>query len=1193
MRRILGTSLKLCGWSIVSVLLVVLLGGALLYMKLSFGSLPLQFLVEPIRQALASELDGVKVDIGDAELKRGAAGGLELRLKKPAFASAGGDGGIEAAEAIVEVDVGALWSGHIAASRIVLLGPRFTIAMSDEGMGRTGQQPTETLAAQRSPALISPKEAAPSPPTLATSTRLDVARVLAEAMAHLRRGNEAASHLKAIGVRDAIVEVETRDRRSVWNVPEMNIDLDHRQKRSVVSGQGHVSVAGEAFGVRFRLDESEKTKTLKLETEVEGVRPASLARNLPHLGLLAALDVGVNALGELELSSAGEVLGGRFHLDLARGGLVPSVGTGLAIAIDGGRLNLTYSGADRRFELLPSTIQLAGNRVRIKGSGVPIVAVAGLAEAGWQVELDSIDGTLAPTGDASAVAIDRMSLRARLWPATGASELTSLVFKAGSAELEARGTMVGGDAAKTNLEGRVGPVGFEAIKALWPQAQAPSLRETVFRSVLRGQVKGGSFRMAMNPGAASRPSGGLRPQFTFSLEAEDLVIATAEGVPPVIVPRALIGSTGEAIEITIPEASLTASANRKLLFKAGSIVLSNLDQPQPQADVSGKAQAALATLAELASRDGVALVKTGQIPAGTDGKVEIQWRATFPVVERLALTDMKLDAKARITEGRIPNVVGQHDVTGATITIGASERTIDVKGDLLLAGIAAKLSGQWILGEGVDRQAPIVLSTRLDTADRRLLGLTIDDIVQGEIPIELQLTPATTETESARVQFNADLTAAELMLDGVAWRKPAGRAARLTFDAARAKKGSNLELQNFRISGEGVAIEGTVYLGPDGQPQAYKFPGFSLNVVSNLSVEGVRRADKVWEVTARGRTFDGGELMRSLYEVDIGKRVKSTGAIDLDARIDTVIGVNDTTVKQVHVRMSRRGDQMTALEFAGLMDGGQPIEARLQQGQGRVVHVRTPDAGQALKTIGFYSSMLGGKGELWVGLDARGSAERSGQIQVSKFRILGDPIVSELVQNSDESRPAIAIGKERPARRVVREEISFDTLRGSFATGSGQVAIESLNAAGPLIGASVRGKMDFRTRSLSLGGTYVPLSGLNRALAGIPLFGELLTGPKGDGIIGITFAVDGPMSKPNVIINPLSMVAPGVLREIFQMAPDNPRVTPSEVSRPPGAGPRVRSSDPESHRGPSKTQPGGGGRVIDGWTSERAPPTRQ
>ncbi len=120
---------------------------------------------------------------------------------------------------------------------------------------------------------------------------------------------------------------------------------------------------------------------------------------------------------------------------------------------------------------------------------------------------------------------------------------------------------------------------------------------------------------------------------------------------------------------------------------------------------------------------------------------------------------------------------------------------------------------------------------------------------------------------------------------------------------------------------------------------------------------------------------------------------------------------------------------------------------------------------------------------------------------------------------------------------------------------------------------------------MSLGGTYVPLSGLNRALAGIPLFGDILTGPGRDGIIGITFAVDGAMAKPNVIINPLSMVAPGLFREIFQMVPQNPRVTPLEAATPaPGGGPRVRSSQPEVYRG--QAAPPAGPKVIESWSSQ-------
>ena len=52
----------------------------------------------------------------------------------------------------------------------------------------------------------------------------------------------------------------------------------------------------------------------------------------------------------------------------------------------------------------------------------------------------------------------------------------------------------------------------------------------------------------------------------------------------------------------------------------------------------------------------------------------------------------------------------------------------------------------------------------------------------------------------------------------------------------------------------------------------------------------------------------------------------------------------------------------------------------------------------------------------------------------------------------------------------------------------------------------------------------------------------------------MTYAIQGPMDHPQVIVNPLSMLAPGIFREIFQMTNPNPKVqrrddTPNPTSR--------------------------------------------
>ena len=80
----------------------------------------------------------------------------------------------------------------------------------------------------------------------------------------------------------------------------------------------------------------------------------------------------------------------------------------------------------------------------------------------------------------------------------------------------------------------------------------------------------------------------------------------------------------------------------------------------------------------------------------------------------------------------------------------------------------------------------------------------------------------------------------------------------------------------------------------------------------------------------------------------------------------------------------------------------------------------------------------------------------------------------------------------------------------------------------------MRGRVDFKTKTVNLGGTYVPLYGLNSALGAIPILGGIFVGREGEGVVGITFAIQGQLDDPNVLVNPISVVAPGIFRQIFE-----------------------------------------------------------
>jgi hypothetical protein len=143
--------------------------------------------------------------------------------------------------------------------------------------------------------------------------------------------------------------------------------------------------------------------------------------------------------------------------------------------------------------------------------------------------------------------------------------------------------------------------------------------------------------------------------------------------------------------------------------------------------------------------------------------------------------------------------------------------------------------------------------------------------------------------------------------------------------------------------------------------------------------------------------------------------------------------------------------------------------------------------------------------------------------------------------------------------------------------------MEEAYLRGPLFGASIRGKIDFKMHRINLGGTYIPLQGLNAALCEIPLVGVIITGPKCEGVWGMTFAIQGGMDRPEVIVNPLSMLTPGILREITQMTNPNPRVQRRGEESP------TQASDEGVRSSGTKARPAGprtSSDTIDGWNSQ-------
>jgi hypothetical protein len=112
--------------------------------------------------------------------------------------------------------------------------------------------------------------------------------------------------------------------------------------------------------------------------------------------------------------------------------------------------------------------------------------------------------------------------------------------------------------------------------------------------------------------------------------------------------------------------------------------------------------------------------------------------------------------------------------------------------------------------------------------------------------------------------------------------------------------------------------------------------------------------------------------------------------------------------------------------------------------------------------------------------------------------------------------------------------VAFSRLRAEFTRQNSQLSVREGVVKGPTIGATIEGCIDYPGNQVRMSGTFVPMYGLNNMLNQIPIVGPLFLGGSNEGLIGVTYEIVGTPGAPVLRVNPISAMAPGVLRKIFE-----------------------------------------------------------
>ena len=119
------------------------------------------------------------------------------------------------------------------------------------------------------------------------------------------------------------------------------------------------------------------------------------------------------------------------------------------------------------------------------------------------------------------------------------------------------------------------------------------------------------------------------------------------------------------------------------------------------------------------------------------------------------------------------------------------------------------------------------------------------------------------------------------------------------------------------------------------------------------------------------------------------------------------------------------------------------------------------------------------------------------------------------------------------------EGIRFNEFEMNFRNKGNLMTIDEIYAIGPAISILMSGYVE-RDKLISLRGTLVPATTLNKVIGSIPFIGDILVGKKtGEGVFGVSFKIKGPPKRLETTVNPIKTLTPRFITRTLEKIKKN------------------------------------------------------
>ncbi|MEP3345915.1 MAG: DUF3971 domain-containing protein [Litoreibacter sp.] len=854
----------------------------------------------------------------------------------------------------------------------------------------------------------------------------------------------------------------------------------------------------------FSADKAKGSEGARLVGKFTDLRARDLAEQVSALNFLNVLDAPASGALTAEIDENGQVASLAGTLNLDKGVLRPTE-QAKPVPFNSAKSYLRYQAATGR--LVFDQILLDSPQMRLNATGHADLSnfVAGIPET-LLGQFRFTDVRLAPEGFFEApVSFANGSLDLRYQPKELALDIGQLVLRNDGAELVASGAVdVLPEGWAVSLDAGIDEIDHIRLMALWPENAVAKTRKW-----LTDNIQGGQVRRAR---AAIRALPDKPISAAVSFDFMDASVKFLKTLPPVQNAMGYASISGNAFNLSLQSGQVIAGDDAPM--EAGGSVMQIPDMTSKPAvgifdlAITGPASTALYLLDQ---KPFEFLSKSGLSTDIATGTAKISTRLTVPLRSKVEIEDVGYVVSAEVRKVVSDTLVKGRKIRSDLMEVLAGDGSLSIGGKGTIDGIPMDVQWSRNIGAGTGKnskvEGTIELSPKmLDVFNVGLPDGSVTGKGQGNIEISL------VQGAAPEAKLTSNLRGVGLNISALGWSKPRGSSGSLSLDLTM---GDTPRVNNVTVNASGLEATGSVTLKPNGG-------GLDKAIFTPLRIAG--KLNSRVEVIGRGGnrqpqvSIKGGTIDIRKFGVTTGG--SSAGGPPLEFELDRLV-VTDT-IAMDQFRGSFRNEKGMDGTFKANLNGKAPITGTvIPTNKGPAVRILSDNGGRVISASGILENVNGG--DMSLTLQPNGKpGQFDGALEITNARVKKAPALADLLS---------ALSVIGLLEQLTGDGILFTKTEARFLLAPSGVTLSRSSAVGPSMGITMDGVFDTNTRRMDMRGVVSPIYAVNG------LFGALFSPRKGEGLFGFNYTLKGSSDGPRVGVNPLSVLTPGVFREIFRQPP--------------------------------------------------------